>query len=264
MLDESALTRLAYASLSPLRTRIEVHQRYSEQPDDPEEAVEEAIAAAPSAAVLDVGCGTGSFLRRLAGSGAGRCLVGVDLSGAAVASLSGAVGVAAVVADAQRLPFDADRFDVVTARHMLYHVPDPVLAVREADRVLRPGGIFAAAVNVERTTPMLMDLVAESAAIHGLTRSNSVFKVHGGNLPEMVKRVFGNARVHRRDNALVFDSPEPVIAYAVSCLTFFGVTADDPLHKHVSATIAAKARALFAERPRWRDPKGYVIVTAVA
>jgi SAM-dependent methyltransferase len=264
VLDESVLTRLAYASLSPLRTRIEVHQRYSEQPDDLEEAVAEAVGAAPTAVVLDVGCGTGSFLRRLAGSGAGRCLVGVDLSAAAVASLSGAVGVAAVVADAQRLPFDAERFDVVTARHMLYHVPDPVRAVREARRVLRPGGVFAAVVNVERTTPMLMNLVAESAAVHGLTRPDSLIKIHSGNLPAIVKRVFGNARVHRRDNALVFDSPEPVIAYAVSCLTFVGVTVDNPLHQQVAATVAAKARALFAEQPRWRDPKGYVIVTAVA
>jgi SAM-dependent methyltransferase len=253
---------LAYASLSPLRTRIEVHQRYSEQPEDPEEAVEEAVGAAPTAAVLDVGCGTGSFLRRLAG--AGRCLVGVDLSAAAVASLSGAVGVVAVVADAQRLPFDADRFDVVTARHMLYHVPEPVQAVREAGRVLRPGGIFAATVNIERTTPMLMNLVAESATVHGLTRSDSFTKIHSGNLPGIVRRVFGNARIHRRDNALVFDSPEPVIAYAMSCLPFVGVTVDDPLYREISATVAAKARALFAEQPRLRDPKGYVIVTAVA
>jgi SAM-dependent methyltransferase len=255
---------MAYASLSPLRTRIEVHQRCSEQPDDLEEAVEEAVAAAATAAVLDVGCGTGSFLRRLAGSGARRCLVGVDLSAAAMASLREAAGVVALVADAQRLPFDADRFDVVTARHMLYHVPDPVRAVREAGRVLRPGGVFAAVVNIERTTPTLMDLVAESAAVHGLTRADSFIKVHGGNLPGIVERVFGNARVYRRDNALVFDSPEPVIAYAVSCLPFLGVTADDPLHPHIAATIAAKARARFAEQPRWRDPKGYVIVTAVA
>ena len=106
--------------------------------------------------------------------------------------------------------------------------------------------------------------MAESAAVHGLTRSDSSIKVHGGNLPETVRQIFGNARVHRRDNALVFDSPEPVIAYAVSCLAFFGVTADDPLHPQIVATIAAKARVLFAEQPRWRDPKGYLIVTAAA
>ena len=69
------MTRLAYASLSPLRTRIEVHRRYSEQPDDLDEAVDEAVDAAGTAAVLDVDCGTGSLLRRLAGNGAGRRLV---------------------------------------------------------------------------------------------------------------------------------------------------------------------------------------------
>jgi 2-polyprenyl-3-methyl-5-hydroxy-6-metoxy-1,4-benzoquinol methylase len=96
VMGDTASTRLAYASLSPLRTRIEVHRRYSEQPDDLEQAVEEAVDAAGTAAVLDVGCGTGSFLRRLAGNGAGRRLVGVDPSTAAVSSLNGVAAVAAV------------------------------------------------------------------------------------------------------------------------------------------------------------------------
>lgn len=240
------------------------HRRYSERDDDIEWAVDEAVGAAPSAAVLDVGCGTGSYLRRLAAGRGVRRLVGVDMSGAAVASLDGVVGVAAVVADAQRLPFGAACFDVVTARHMLYHVPDPVLALREARRVLRPGGIFAAVVNLERTTPMLIDLVAESVAAHGLTHTDFFNKIHAGNVAGIVEQVFGHAHVRRHDNALVFDSAEPVIAYAVSCLTGFGITADDTLRPEVVATIEAKARALFVKEPRRRDPKGYVIVTAAA
>src|SRR5919108_178157 len=56
----------------------------------------------------------------------------------------------ALTADAQALPFDPDEFDVVVANHMLYHVPDPALAVAELARVLRPGGTLLAATNGHR------------------------------------------------------------------------------------------------------------------
>jgi ubiquinone/menaquinone biosynthesis C-methylase UbiE len=264
MLDEAALTRQQYASLDPLAVRIRTHKLYSAHADDIEAAVDEAVHLARSADLLDVGCGTGSYLRRLATGGHSGRLVGVDMSPAAIAELEGVAGVEALLADAQRLPFGGGSFDIVTARHMLYHVPEPLLALREARRVLRPGGVLAAIVNVEHTTPLLRGTVADALAEHGLYRPHSFAKVHAGNLPGMVEKVFGHARVHRHDNELIFDSAEPVIAYAVSCLNGFGVTADDPRRAAMVATIAAKAEALFAERSPRRDPKGYVIVTATA
>lgn len=48
-------------------------------------------------------------------------------------------------ADAVDLPFADESFDVVAAHYMLYHVPDPLQALREFRRVLRPGGTLVAA-----------------------------------------------------------------------------------------------------------------------
>lgn len=45
-----------------------------------------------------------------------------------------------VVADAQRLPFGDQTFDVVFARAVLHHLPDPKLGAAEIARVLRAGG----------------------------------------------------------------------------------------------------------------------------
>ncbi len=240
-----------YQTLDPLQVRIDTHVRYSERADDVEATVIAALPLREGHRVLDVGFGTGSFLRRL---GPSYQLTGVDTSDAA---LSAASGFSARWADAQDLPFEDRSFDVVTARHMLYHVPDPIRAIAEARRVLRSGGTFAAVVNIFDTTPGLFGLVSGAVSAHGIDVEFDV-PVHSGNLPDMVAGVFGNVTVQQHDNALVFDSPAPVIAYAVSCLDGLGVTAEHPLRPSIVDTIATMAE----QTPVLRDPKGYVIVTA--
>ncbi len=252
---------LEYRTLDPLRVRIETHERHSERPDDVDGAVIAAAGCTAVDAVLDVGCGTGAFLRRLATPGRAAPLAGIDSSPAAVAALDEVPGVEARLGDATALPWPGGTFDVVTARHMLYHVGDPVAAIREARRVLRPGGRFAAVVNVRDPYPRIHGLLRDAVAAHGFDPDFYRVGVHGDNLPAMVAGVFAATRVERHDNALVFDAPGPVVAYAVSMLTGFGVTADDPARPAVVASIEAAATGWFAAGGTVRDPKGYVIVT---
>lgn len=95
-------------------------------------------------AVLEVGCGSGRLLERLARALPGAGLAGVDLSpyllDLAARRLRGRANLRQ--ADAARLPFDDGRFDAVVACHVLGHVPPDVAAEasREARRVLRPRG----------------------------------------------------------------------------------------------------------------------------
>lgn len=62
--------------------------------------------------------------------------------------------------DAQHLTYDDDSFDVVVATFVFCSVPDPVAGLREARRVLKPGGRLLLLEHVRSTNPMagkLMD-----------------------------------------------------------------------------------------------------------
>jgi ubiquinone/menaquinone biosynthesis C-methylase UbiE len=92
------------------------------------------------ARILDLGCGTGMFLKELAERG--EIVVGVD---SAVEMLSiarkRASGASLVCADADHLPFKDRSFDVVVSVTLLQNVPEPVVTMKEIARVLKSGGI---------------------------------------------------------------------------------------------------------------------------
>jgi ubiquinone/menaquinone biosynthesis C-methylase UbiE len=89
--------------------------------------------------VLDVGCGTGWFTRRLAQ--AGLQMTGLDVDGAmlAVARAKTPQGITWLQGDATRLPFADRSFDHVVAMTSLCFVPDWPRAVAEITRVARRG-----------------------------------------------------------------------------------------------------------------------------
>jgi 2-polyprenyl-6-hydroxyphenyl methylase/3-demethylubiquinone-9 3-methyltransferase len=96
-------------------------------------------AARDGATLVDVGCGAGLLAPHVAGKG--YRLVGVDLVPSALAQAA-AHGVRPVVGDATALPLPDRCADVVVAGEILEHVTDLAAAVREACRVLRPGGLL--------------------------------------------------------------------------------------------------------------------------
>jgi len=97
--------------------------------------------------VLDIGCGTGDYLRVMAPLVAPGAAVGVDLSaaliGCARTRAPGGTAVSFQVGDACQLPFADAAFDRVVATQVLLHLADPWRAVAEIRRVLTPGGLLA-------------------------------------------------------------------------------------------------------------------------
>ncbi len=132
------------------------------------DAVLRALRRRAPTSVLDLGCGTGQLLGRLADDLPLRRLVGCDFSAGmlahAAARLTGTHDRPALVrGDALRLPFGDGTFDAVVSTEAFHWFPDHDVAIAELGRVLvRDGVLLLGFVNPP------LGLVSE--AIHAASR----------------------------------------------------------------------------------------------
>jgi SAM-dependent methyltransferase len=102
------------------------------------EAAIHRVGIAAGDRVLEVGCGSGVFLRAAADRGAR--VAGIDASPALVELARLRVPEAELsVGDLQRLAYEDDAFDVVAGFNAFFFADDMVAALREAGRVAKPG-----------------------------------------------------------------------------------------------------------------------------
>jgi len=100
--------------------------------------------------LLDVGCGPGTITIDLASHVAPGSVVGIDATGEVIAAAeqtrrtAGTGNVTFATGDVYALGFADASFDVVHAHQVLQHLRDPVAALGEMRRVLRPAGVLAA------------------------------------------------------------------------------------------------------------------------
>jgi len=97
--------------------------------------------------ILDVGCGGGRTIDKLAMLAAEGTIYGVDYAKGSVAASRSknarwikAGRVEIEEASVSRLPFPDNKFDLVTAVETQYYWPSPVTDMQEVLRVLKPGG----------------------------------------------------------------------------------------------------------------------------
>jgi demethylmenaquinone methyltransferase/2-methoxy-6-polyprenyl-1,4-benzoquinol methylase len=103
--------------------------------------VEQATLPEP-AIVLDLASGTGDFTRLVRERCPGVRSVAVDLTESMLRLARGRGVDEAVCADATRLPFGDDCFDCVFVGYGLRNFPNLKIALREMERVTRPGGLL--------------------------------------------------------------------------------------------------------------------------
>ena len=271
--------RLQYRTADKLKDRIALHELFGDDQEDFHAWQLRQVQAPQDASVLEVGCGSGRFwLVNSARIPAGWELTLSDLSEGMLRETETNLTRAGIRAlyrqhSATDLPYADDSFDLMFANHMLYHVPDVPRALREARRVLEPGGRLYAATNGEEhmheATVEYLKLIEAVPELGGQLIDISPFSMESGE--ELLQQEFEEVRLFERRDQLLVTEPEPFIRYVLSLIDTPLEDVLGPLVSDVAEAGAVPAELTLAQRDardrfdNWRaEVEARFVNTAVA
>lgn len=156
--------------------------------------------------LVEVGCGMGTDLLQFARGGA--LCTGVDLTPRSVETSKHHLEIYGMhgdfaLSDAERLPFADESFDVYYSNGVLHHTPGTEAAVREAHRILKPGGTAKVMLYHRSSWAYWFELMFRQGVLHGeffkrLTPADIMSKYvefnEGGGRPLVKAYTRGEAR----------------------------------------------------------------------
>jgi ubiquinone/menaquinone biosynthesis C-methylase UbiE len=237
-----------YYDARNLNARIELHRRFSTNPENWFRWVFDRLELSGPANILELGCGPGMLWKhnhdRISP------VHQIYLSDFSPGMLYEAhrnnivthVPFCYTALDAQAIPFPSAYFDLVIANHMLYHVPNRPLAFAEIRRVLKPGGKLVAATNginhmgeirhlLIHLDPGLAEQTDHAFGVSEFTIENSASQL----IPW-----FDQIEIVPFNDSLEVTDAEPLLAYILSMTTASQINATQKQISAISQLIKHK------------------------
>lgn len=202
--------------------------------------------------ILDLGCGTGWFTRRLQQHYPESQMTGADLSPGMIAHAESKShsGINWLVADAGHLPLPDSRFDLIFSNLMIQWCDDPTEVLNECRRLLKPNGRLMISTLVDGTLRELRQAWAK--ADPGRIHVNHFEPF--GSLSALVKAELPDVVAETRTIGLPYNSP---VALAHE-LKFIGAGYKGS-ERRKSVTAPGRLRAMCQQYPV--GPKGEVLAS---
>ena len=219
--DQAYLRTQQYSNANNLDARVALHTFFSTNPYGWQRWLFEHLPLSAGKSVLELGCGPGN----LWALNLDRLPPNLDLTLSDFSSgmleearnrLNGMLDMHYEVIDAQNIPYPVAAFDLLIANHMLYHVPDRHMALREINRVLKPRGYFCASTVGEGHMHELADLVRgfDSNLPAALISQSVGFTLQNGGT--VLKQYFERVDRYIYPDTLEITQAAPLIAYVAS------------------------------------------------
>lgn len=212
-----------YQDASNISARINLHSLYSQNPQGWFPWIYEQLDLKSNMKVLELGCGDGELWKENKEKLPKQIELHLtDISEGMLRDARREIDVRDKrfyfqTADACKIPYEDDMFDVVTANHVLFYCEDIGRVCGEIRRVLKPGGIFVCGAYGSNHMKEVSQLVQKFDE-HIILSAEHLYERFGKeNGRDILDPYFEQIEWRQYEDYLVVPEPEPLIAYVLSC-----------------------------------------------
>ena len=215
-----------YRSAANLSSRIRLHNLYSTNPTGWFPWLYGLTGIRPGMRILEVGSGSGAlWTENLSKLPSQVSITLSDISSGMIRDARRSINGSGdpdtrftfMVFDCSGIPFDDSTFDLVIANHVLFYTEDPLLACREAARVLKKNGLFLCSTygteHMQEVTALVQGF--DSRIVLSAEKLYDRFGLENGEM--ILSSVFSSVQREDYPDSLCVTSPGPLIEYILSC-----------------------------------------------
>lgn len=265
MLNKEQVTN-QYSTSTKLEARIALHRNYSTNSIGWTSWMFNQFSFKEGLKVLELGSGTGAFWADNINMIPNMKILISDISEAMIQKCKENLKSAATdfdfeVIDAQNIPYEENTFDIVIANHLIYHLDDVGLGIREIKRVLKPGGKLYATTFGKRNMVELYEI------IHGFDKSIKIpalvlaerFGLETGEIA--LRKQFDQVECRRYEDSLRVTDIDILIDYVNSLDLFVGVGDSSYVSKNEAFTKYIKKLHRNSQVINIKKDSGILIAT---